>query len=254
MSSSSFSSSCSLSSEQIKAKEEPSPMNTDAKSMQGLDSVVPELKGTIIVECKDGTKLTVERKYTVISVLMKTALINDPEATVYPAPCIKGNIMALIIEYMNHHQGLEPPIIEKPLRDKKMEKVCQDKWDADFIDRVGMSKPVLRRLILAANYLDMRVLLHLGGAKVASMIKGLTPEKVKEVMDPKSWADGEEDPAEKDPSLGKDPKSDIASLYLSSSSAPASSASSSSMALSSAPPTSSSSVVISSASSSASST
>jgi hypothetical protein len=36
----------------------------------------------------------------------------------------------------------------------------------------------------AANYMDIRSLLHLGCAKVASLIKGQPLEKIKEILDP----------------------------------------------------------------------
>jgi hypothetical protein len=39
-------------------------------------------------------------------------------------------------------------------------------------------------LILAANYMDIKSLLHLGCAKVASLIKGQPLEKIKEILDP----------------------------------------------------------------------
>ncbi len=37
-------------------------------------------------------------------------------------------------------------------------------------------------LILAANYMDIKSLLHLGCAKVASLIKGQPLEKIKEIL------------------------------------------------------------------------
>lgn len=97
---------------------------------------------------------------------------------------------------MKHHNGIEPPIVDKPLRSKIMKDVCKDAWDgtssivlllfwlffvhlfmitlsaATFIDSIGEDRQKLYDLILAANYLDIKVLLHLGCAKVASLIKG----------------------------------------------------------------------------------
>lgn len=37
-------------------------------------------------------------------------------------------------------------------------------------------------LILAANYMDIKSLLHLGCAKVASLIKGQPLEKIKDIL------------------------------------------------------------------------
>jgi hypothetical protein len=47
-----------------------------------------------------------------------------------------------------HITGTEPPIIEKPLRSKSMKDVCKEKWDADFIDKIGENRQQLYDLIL----------------------------------------------------------------------------------------------------------
>jgi hypothetical protein len=66
-----------------------------------------------------------------------------------------------------------------------MRDVVSDKWDAVFIDAVGDGdRQTLYDLILAANYLDIKSLLHLGCAKVASLIKGQPLEKIKDVLNP----------------------------------------------------------------------
>lgn len=78
---------------------------------------------------------------------------------------------------MKYHKGEEPPIIPQPLRSKEMKLVCSDENDAAYIDKIAEKKQELYDLILAANYMDIKSLLHLGCAKVASLIKG--PEKRK---------------------------------------------------------------------------
>lgn len=83
---------------------------------------------------------------------------------------------------MNHHKGTEPSLIEKPLRSKVMHDVCKDPADATFIDRIGENRQLLYDLILGANYMHVNSLLHLGCAKVASLIKGQPLEKIKEIL------------------------------------------------------------------------
>jgi len=53
------------------------------------------------------------------------------------------------------------------------------KWDADFVD---VDQELLFELILAANYMDIKPLLDLTCAKVASMIKGKTPEQIRKTF------------------------------------------------------------------------
>jgi len=99
-----------------------------------------------------------------------------------PIPGVASAILVEVIAYMNHHKGVEPPIIEKPLRSKVMKDVCKDPFDAEFIDRIGDNRQALYDLILAANYMDIKSLRHLGCAKVASLIKGQPLEKIKDIL------------------------------------------------------------------------
>jgi len=141
--------------------------------------------GTIKLTSKDGREFTVQKKYAFISNLVKTSMDQDASASDIPMPGVKGDILAKVVEYMEYHKGVEPPIIEKPLRSKQMKDVCKDPWDAEFIDRIGEDRQKLYDLILAANYMDIKGLLHLGCAKVASLIKGQPLEKIKDILAPK---------------------------------------------------------------------
>merc|ERR1712045_57518 len=87
--------------------------------------------GTLKLTSKagDNTKsVSIEKKNAYISVLVKTSIENDSQATEVPLPGVEGPILLLVTEYMNHHKGVEPPIIEKPLRSKIMREVCKDSW------------------------------------------------------------------------------------------------------------------------------
>jgi len=125
---------------------------------------------------------SIDRKHAYVSVLVKTSCENDETATEVPLPGVEGPILQLVVEYMQHHKGVEPAIIEKPLRSKVMKDVCKDDWDAQFIDKIGEDRQQLYDLILAANYMDIKSLLHLGCAKVASLIKGQPLEKIKDIL------------------------------------------------------------------------
>jgi S-phase kinase-associated protein 1 len=148
----------------------------------GLDAEAPKSSAVKLVS-KDNVALEVERKSALISNLVKTSLDSDPNAAELPLQ-VTGSVLRLVVEYMNHHKGREPELIEKPLRSRLMRDVVKDQWDAEFIDRVGANKRLLYDLVLAANYLDVRSLLHLACAKVASFIKGQPLDKVKEILTP----------------------------------------------------------------------
>jgi S-phase kinase-associated protein 1 len=92
-----------------------------------------------------------------------------------PVAQAKSEVLSKVLEFCNHY--VEEPMneIEKPLRSANMHEVVQD-WYADF---VIIEKEVLFELILAANYMDIKPLLDLTCATVASMIKGKTPEEIR---------------------------------------------------------------------------
>lgn len=137
---------------------------------------------TFVLTSKDGKDFDVNKKNVMISKLISTMVEADTTATKVQVPAVDAKIMEHIVSYCNHHGGQEPPIIEKPLRSKVMADVVKDKWDAEFIDKVGEDLATLYELILAANYMDITGLLHLGCAKVASLIKGQPLEKIKDIL------------------------------------------------------------------------
>jgi len=180
------------------------PADTPATSAKPADATPakPVVKGLdddkdagkpLKLTSKDKKEFTVERKHAFISTLVKTSLENDDKAEEVPIPGVQGAILELVVNYMKEHKGVEPPIIEKPLRSKVMKDVCPHKWDADYIDKIGDTRQMLYDLILAANYMDIKSLLHLGCAKVASLIKGQPLEKIKEILDPNQGKGGKPD-------------------------------------------------------------
>jgi S-phase kinase-associated protein 1 len=95
--------------------------------------------------------------------------------TEIPLPNVKSQVLKKVIEFCTHH--LEQPMneIEKPLKSQSMADVVQQ-WYANFID---LEQQLLFELILAANYMDIKPLLDLTCATVASMIKGKNPDEIR---------------------------------------------------------------------------
>jgi S-phase kinase-associated protein 1 len=149
--------------------------------------------GQIKLISSDQESVDIERKHAFISKLVKTSLENDPTATELPLKCVTAEILQLVCKYMDHHKGVEPACIDKPLRSKLMADVCKSPFDAKFIDDIGENRQQLYDLILAANYMDIKSLLHLGCAKVASLIKGQPLDKIKEILAVKPKGESKDD-------------------------------------------------------------
>lgn len=95
-----------------------------------------------------------------------------------------NDVVAAVFEYLllsdQHPQekkeGEEPRIKSSELAD----------WEKEFFDNLGKSSKhptkVLFNLILAANFLDVKPVVKATAAKIASMIKGKTPEQIRETF------------------------------------------------------------------------
>lgn len=91
-------------------------------------------------------------------------------------------VLREVVRYVASHKTKQPPVIEKPLRSSVMKNVCVCQWDAWFIDSVAEDRQLLYDIILVSNALNIQGLLHLGCAKVASLIKGQPLERIREVL------------------------------------------------------------------------
>jgi len=130
---------------------------------------------------QEGDSFDVDLRVAKMSELVK-AMIDDEteedEAPEIPLPNVKSPVLAKVIEFCKHYQSEPMNDIEKPLKSSNMHEVVQD-WYADF---VNVDQQVLFEIILAANYMDIKPLLDLTCATVASMIKGKTPEEIRQTF------------------------------------------------------------------------
>ena len=146
------------------------------------DLSLDDASKTLTLVSKDDTRYVVERNHALVSKLVAESISTDVHADELPIPGVAAGILQHIVRYMEHHKGKEPELVEKPLRSKLMKDVCKDAWDAEFIDKIGADRQQLYDVILAANYMDIPALLHLGCAKVASLIKGQPLDKIKDIL------------------------------------------------------------------------
>jgi S-phase kinase-associated protein 1 len=167
----------------VKPLEEPTPVERKVEA-ESLEE--PEPEGEIKLAAKgvkEGEGISIKKSYVVnLSGVVKIALDEDPKATEIKLGEVTPPILDLIVEYLEHHKGVVPEPPAKPLKTKEMKGNVKDPWDAEFIDRVGNTRQTLYDLISAANYLEIKSLIHLGVAKVASLLKGEAPDKLREIL------------------------------------------------------------------------
>jgi len=84
-----------------------------------------------------------------------------------------------ILEYCQFHVKEDPDPIPKPLPTSNLsELVCE--FDAKFIEIDDLEE--IFDIIMAANYLDIKSLLDLSCAKIATLIRGKTPEEIRKTF------------------------------------------------------------------------
>ena len=126
----------------------------------------------------DGEKVVISSKAVQRSVLVKGIIEDYPDDAEVPLNNVKSNILKKIKEYLDHYENQEPKNIERPLPSQNFQD-CVDDWDFKYID---VEKDLIFELILGANYMDIKPLLELASAKVASIIKGKTTEEIRKTF------------------------------------------------------------------------
>ena len=140
---------------------------------------------------QEGDKFELGKKIACQSELVKTMSEGDKEENEIPLPNVKSHVLKKVIDYLKYHVDNPAREIEKPLKSANMNEVVSQ-WDADY---VNIDQELLFELILAANYVDVKPLLDLCCAKVASMIKGKTTEQIRQTFNIKNDFTKEEEAA-----------------------------------------------------------
>ena len=111
---------------------------------------------------------------SIISEMMKDDS-DQSEVSEIPLPNVRSDILIKVIEFCTHYKVEPMSEIEKPLKSSNMTEIVQ-KWYSDFIN---MDQAMLFDIVLAANYMNIQPLLDLTCAAVAGVIKGKTPEEIR---------------------------------------------------------------------------
>eukprot|EP00921_Rhytidocystis_pertsovi_P002842 GHVQ01004785.1.p1 GENE.GHVQ01004785.1~~GHVQ01004785.1.p1 ORF type:complete len:168 (+),score=29.56 GHVQ01004785.1:152-655(+) len=127
-----------------------------------------------LISC-EGDEVLVEPEVALMSSFVRTMLEDSSDAV--PLPQVRTAVLEKIIDYCRyHHQNPHETVeIAKPLKSSNIaDAVCA--WDAKFVD---VDQAMLNEIIVAANFMDIKPLLDLTCAKVASKLKGKSPEEIR---------------------------------------------------------------------------
>jgi hypothetical protein len=138
--------------------------------MSSLDDF--EISNTIIIIGKNGKEFIVDQKVCEQSGMLHTVLEND-KTTKKIELNVEDSLLEKAIEYMNYHSKLSPSEelkFPEKLIFKDFSLYVKNKqllqWDHDFIMGVSLKDEAVL-LMTAANYLDIKGLYNLCGARIA---------------------------------------------------------------------------------------
>uniref|UniRef100_A0A3Q7EUH6 SKP1-like protein n=1 Tax=Solanum lycopersicum TaxID=4081 RepID=A0A3Q7EUH6_SOLLC len=133
----------------------------------------------ILLKSNDGEVFEVEEAVALESQTIKFLIEDDCAGSHIPISNVSGNILAKVLEYLKRHVEEESTSKTEGADADAALKV----FDAEF---VKVDQKTLFDLILAANYLNIKSLLDLTCQTVADMIKGKTPEAIRNTFNIKN--------------------------------------------------------------------
>jgi len=162
-------------------------MKDNDKDIKIEDNQKTEDNKKIMLISQDNIQYEVSSNILELSELIKTMISNydedeDDDNTVpeMPLPNVRSCVLAKVIEYCRHYFKEPMSEIEKPLISSTLNEVV-NAWYANFVD---VDDEMVLEILLAANYMDIKPLLNLCCATIASKCKGKTIEEMSEYFRP----------------------------------------------------------------------
>jgi S-phase kinase-associated protein 1 len=146
-----------------------------------------------IVSGMDQTLYEIESDIAVNSGLLKSLIEEYPEANEFLVPEIKGEILFIVLCYLENLYKVEKSYNEsklqisqniqlpKPLSSYDLKNLISD-YDYNLLENYNQDIYRLFELMTAANYLDVKNLVELCCAKVACLVKDYEKEEFLEVF------------------------------------------------------------------------
>ena len=131
----------------------------------------------IILISSESNPVEIKAKAALHSNLIKDFIKDFPENNI-PLNSINYKTLLKIKEYLEHYENSEPKEIRQPLPKKDFKNIV-DIWDYNFID---LQNETIFEIMLSANFMDIRPLLNLTCAKIASEITGKNELQIKDLF------------------------------------------------------------------------
>ncbi|KAJ0974701.1 hypothetical protein J5N97_016666 [Dioscorea zingiberensis] len=127
-------------------------------------------KKLVTLVSSNGVEFVVEKRVAEQSLFIKNALNEGAvEEKVIPIPMVTGNTLSSVLEYCEKHASVTE------FQENEIEE-----WDKEYIEKADLN--LLYRLLQASTTMSIMGLMNLGVARVASLIRGKTPQEIRELF------------------------------------------------------------------------
>ncbi|KAK8560950.1 hypothetical protein V6N13_026385 [Hibiscus sabdariffa] len=126
----------------------------------------------IILMSSDLESFEVDEAVVLQSQTIKNMIEDNCAEGKIPLPNVTGKTLSKVLEYCKKHAEVAAAEKEDKSEELKV-------WDGDFL---SVDQGTLFDLMIAANFLDIKELLDLTCQTVADMMKGKTPEEIREIF------------------------------------------------------------------------
>ncbi|EER15417.1 glycoprotein FP21 precursor, putative [Perkinsus marinus ATCC 50983] len=135
------------------------------------------------VRTSDGVVVPIPLKAACFSILVNN-MVDDASGSIneeeIPLPNVTSKILSKVVQWCEYHVDNPVSVINKPLKmGGRLRDNGVSEWDDKFVD---LPEKELFDVMLAANFMDIKPLLELCCASVASSIKSKTVEELRQEL------------------------------------------------------------------------
>ncbi|KAK3220374.1 hypothetical protein Dsin_014344, partial [Dipteronia sinensis] len=133
------------------------------------------------LKSSDGEIFEVKQTVAVQSGVLKQMMEDGCTEGEIPLNNVDALTLAKIIEWCNKHHddNVEGHVLLEE-KEKEKEKADLKRWESEFID--ALTHDEIYFLLIGSNYMDIKELLDCAAQKVADMVKGKSPEAIREMF------------------------------------------------------------------------
>ena len=134
---------------------------------------------TIILFSAENEKFIIDKKAAKRSGLLKNCIEDDENFKELNLIDIDSKFLKIIIEFLEHYKDSEPKLPPTPLKDSNVMQYL-DEWSKKFFSKLNLEDII--SLINASNYMDIKSLIKICSAIIASSMIDLPIEEVEKIF------------------------------------------------------------------------